>query len=40
MKEEMDIIVASQIDPKKLGGPVANIARPWFIKKVNEGIIL
>jgi hypothetical protein len=30
-------IVANQIDPKKLGSAVANAARPWFIKKYNEG---
>ena len=38
MKEEQDTIVASGIDPKKLGGPIANVARPWFVKKVNEGV--
>jgi hypothetical protein len=38
LKEEMDTIVASQIDPKKLGGAIANEARPWFIKKFNEGV--
>jgi len=36
MKEEMDTMIASQIDPKKLGGPIANIARPWFINKLNS----
>lgn len=36
MKEEMDTIVASQLDPKKLGGPIANKARPWFIAKYNN----
>ena len=36
LKEEMDTIVASQIDPKKLGSAIANEARPWFIKKFNE----
>lgn len=38
LKEEMDTIVASQIDVKKLGSAVANVARPWYIKKFNEGI--
>jgi len=38
LKEEMDTIIANQIDPKKLGGAVANEARPWFIKKFNEGV--
>lgn len=36
LKEEMDTIVASQIDTKKLGSAIANEARPWFIKKFNE----
>ena len=38
LKEEMDTIIASQLDPKKLGGPIANKARPWFTQKVNEGV--
>jgi hypothetical protein len=38
LKEEMDTIVSNQIDTKKLGSAVANVARPWFIKKFNEGI--
>jgi hypothetical protein len=38
LKEETDTIVANGIDPKKLGGAVANMARPWFVKKVNEGV--
>jgi hypothetical protein len=38
LKEEMDTIVASQLDPKKLGGPISNKARPWFINKVNSGV--
>jgi len=38
LKEEMDTIVASQIDPKKLGSAIANEARPWFIKKFNQGV--
>jgi hypothetical protein len=25
------------IDPKKIGGPVANKARAWFIARFNEG---
>ena len=36
MKEELDVIVASQIDPKKIGGLVANKARPWFVKRLNS----
>jgi hypothetical protein len=38
LKEEMDTIVANQIDTKKLGSAVANVARPWYIKKFNEGV--
>lgn len=38
IKEETDTIVASGIDPKKLGSAIANVARPWFVKKVNEGV--
>jgi hypothetical protein len=38
VKEEMDTIVSSQIDVKKVGSAVANAARPWFVKKVNEGV--
>ena len=36
LKEETDTIVANQIDTKKLGSAVANVARPWYIKKFNE----
>lgn len=36
IKEEADTIVASGIDPKKLGGPIANAARPWFVKKIDS----
>jgi hypothetical protein len=38
IKEETDTIVANQLDPKKLGGPVANKARAWFVTKFNEGV--
>lgn len=38
LKEEQDTIVANGIDPKKLGSAVANVARPWYVKKVNEGV--
>lgn len=37
IKEESDTLIASQIDPKKIGGPVANKARAWFVTKFNEG---
>lgn len=36
VKEETDTIVASQIDPKKIGGLVATKARKWYIDKFNE----
>lgn len=36
IKEDLDVLQASGVSPKSLGGPVANKARPWFIKKVNE----
>lgn len=35
LKEEMDTIVANQIDVKKLGSAVANVARPWYIQRYN-----
>lgn len=38
LKEEMDTIVENQIDTKKLGSAIANVARPWYIKKYNEGV--
>lgn len=37
IKEETDTIVQNQLDPKKLGGPIANKARVWFAAKFNEG---
>ncbi len=37
MKEETDTIVSNQLDPKKLGGTIANKARVWFVTKFNEG---
>lgn len=38
MKEETDTIIANQLDPKKLGGPIANKARKWFIQKFNASV--
>jgi len=35
VKEEMDTIVANQLDPKKLGGHIATKSRKWFIEKLN-----
>jgi hypothetical protein len=37
VKEEADTIAASGLEVKKLGGPIANVARPWFVKKINSG---
>jgi hypothetical protein len=37
LKEEMDTITSNGFDPKKIGGPISNKARPWFIQKLNEG---
>jgi hypothetical protein len=35
VKEETDTIVASQMEVKKLGGPIANKARKWYTEKFN-----
>jgi hypothetical protein len=35
MKEEADTVIANQLDPKKLGGPIANKARKWYMNKFN-----
>lgn len=35
VKEEADTIVANQIDTKKLGSAIANVARPWYIQRYN-----
>ena len=34
--EEADVIVASQIDPKKLGGIVAKAAKVWFFEQLTK----
>lgn len=36
MKEEADTVIANQLDVKKLGGPIANKARKWYIEKFNS----
>jgi hypothetical protein len=36
-KEENDTLTSNGFDPKKVGGPISNKARPWFIQKLNEG---
>ena len=33
--EEADTIIANQLEVKKLGGPIADKARKWFITKFN-----
>jgi hypothetical protein len=38
LKEETDTIVANQLEPKKLGGPIANVARKWYITKFNSEV--
>ena len=35
LKEELDTLIKSGIEPKKINGPVANKARPWYIEKLN-----
>jgi hypothetical protein len=36
VKEETDTIVANQLDVKKLGGPISNKARRWYIDRLNK----
>ncbi len=36
LAEEADVIVASQIDPKKLGGIIAKAAKTWFFERLNN----
>lgn len=38
VKEEHDTLVGNGFDPKKLGGPIANKARKWYINKLNSGV--
>lgn len=35
MKEECDTVAASGFDPKKLGGPIANASKRWFVERLN-----
>lgn len=37
-KEEMDTIVENDLDPKKLGGPIAKASKEWFIARLNKDI--
>ena len=36
LKEEADTLQASGIEYKKLGGPIAQVAKRWFVAKLNE----
>lgn len=36
IKEETDTIVANQLNPKKLNGEIAKVARNWYINKLNS----
>lgn len=36
IKEELDVIQASGFEVKKLGGPIANKARPWYTRRINN----
>lgn len=38
IKEETDTIIANQLDPKKLGGPLAKASKAWYIDKLNGEI--
>jgi hypothetical protein len=35
IKEESDTIAASGFDVKKLGVPIANASRKWYVEKLN-----
>jgi hypothetical protein len=40
IKEETDTLEASGIDPKKLGGPIAQVAKRWYVTRMNEGAMI
>lgn len=40
LREEQDTIIENQIDPKKLGSAIANKARPWYVQKYNESVMV
>jgi hypothetical protein len=40
LKEELDVMAASQIEPKDIGGPLATKAREFWFKKVEESVNL
>ena len=35
LKEELDLITAANVEPKKLGGPIAKVARTWYMERLN-----
>lgn len=37
LKEEADTIAANGLEPKKLGGPIAQVARTWYVNRLNCG---
>ena len=39
IKEETDTIIENQFDIKKLGGPIANTSRKWYISRYNEDTV-
>jgi hypothetical protein len=39
LKEESDTIQASGFDPKKLGSPIALVARRWYAQKLNAAVM-
>lgn len=36
VKEELDTMMANNIEPKEVGGYISNKARPWFMSRLNE----
>lgn len=40
LKEEADTLQASGIEYKKLGSPIAQVARRWFVTKLDESLLL
>lgn len=39
MKEEGDTLEASGLEPKKLGGPIAQVAKRWYIDRLNAEVM-
>ena len=38
LKEEADTLAASGLDSKKLGGPIAQAAKRWYVEKLNQSV--